>query len=40
MAVPSSSETLNGFVVLDREEGIILLSDDPHGETFPSFELG
>lgn len=37
---PGSSEALNGFVALDLEKGITLLSDDPHGKTFPSFELG
>lgn len=32
-------EILSGFVVLDLERGITLLSEDPHGETFPLFEL-
>lgn len=32
-------EIFSGFVMLDLERGITLLSDDPHGETFPLFEL-
>lgn len=32
-------ELLSGFVGLDLERGITPLSDDPHGETFPLFEL-